>query len=85
MIKEILSLKIADLQNLPSGSNGESNLGFSGDEEVSSSSGLSLGINDFFLLSSVLIVVFFSIGSELLSLFNSLLSLFISSFLELLQ
>jgi hypothetical protein len=84
VIKEILHSKMLIFKNLPSSSDGESNLGFSGDEEVSSSSGLSLGINDFFLLCSVLIVVFFSIGSELLSLFNSLLSLFISSFLELL-
>lgn len=71
--------------NLPSGSDGESDFSFSGNIEISGSLGLSLGIYKSFLLVLVLIVVFFGIGNKLLSLVSSLLSLFISSFLELLQ
>lgn len=71
--------------NLPSGSDGESDLGFSWNEEIAASLGLSALGNEILLLGLVLIVVFFSIGSNLLSLVSSLLSLFISSLLELLQ
>lgn len=71
--------------NLPSSSDGESDLGFSWNEEIAGSLGLSCLGNDVLGLRLVLIVVFFSIGSNLLSLVGSLLSLFISSLLELLQ
>lgn len=70
---------------LPSSSDGEGDLRLSWDEEIASGLGLSEVVNKSLLLSLVLIVVFFSIGSNLLSLVSSLLSLFISSLLELLQ
>ena len=79
--KQLLSKMI----NLPSSSDGESNLGFSGNEEIASSLSLSEVVNKSLLVVLVLIVVFFSIGSNLLSLVGSLLSLFISFLLELLQ
>ena len=73
------------IQNLPSGSDGESNLGLGGDVEIASGLSCSVVVNLGLLLSLILVVVFFSIGSNLLSLVSSLLSLSISSLLELLQ
>lgn len=77
--------KIETLNDLPSGSDSESDLGLSRNEEIASSLGLSLVVDESLSLSLILVVVFLSICSNLLSLFGSLLSLLISSLLELLQ
>ena len=71
--------------NLPSGSNGEDDLWLSLNEEVSSSSGLSVRIDDSSGSSLVLLVVLFSVGNKNLSLISSLLFLLISFILEVLQ
>lgn len=75
----------AHLVYLPSGSDDESDFSFSGNVEISFSLSLSQRLNDISIFGLVLIVVFFSVGNELLSLFSSLLSFLISSILELLQ
>lgn len=71
--------------NLPSDSNGESDLSFWFYKEISCSLSLSFSFNDVFLLFSVFLVVFLSVGGDCLSLFCSLLLGLISSILQLLQ
>lgn len=72
-------------RNLPSGSDDKSKLGFGLDEEVAGFLGVSSGGNKCRLLALVLLVVLLSIGSDCLSLVDSLLSVFISLLLALLQ
>ena len=71
--------------NLPSSSDGESDLGLSRNEEISSGFSLSQRLDGVSLLSVVLIVILFSVGEERLSLLSSILLLLGSSVLELLQ
>jgi hypothetical protein len=84
MNKHFSSIRLR-ISNLPSGSNGKDDLWLRLDEEVSSSLGLSVRIDDSSGSSLVLLVVLFSVGYEHLSLLSSLLFLLISFSLEVLQ
>lgn len=66
------------LNNLPSGSDCECDLSFSGNIEISSGLSVSLGLDDTLLGALVLVVVLLSVSNEGLSLLKSLLSLLIS-------
>jgi hypothetical protein len=79
------SPKTKNLSNLPSGSNGKDNSWLSGNEVVSSSSGLSLRGDKSLSGVLILVVVLLSVCSDGLSLLSSILFLLISSSLEVLQ
>lgn len=71
--------------NLPSGSDCESDSCFWLNEEVSFSLCLSLGFDEIVLVILIFLVVLLSGSSDGLSFFSSLLSLLVSSILEILQ
>ena len=62
----------ATLDNLPSGSNDESDFGLGLNEEVSGSLGVSLGLDDALLFGGVLLLVLFGVGEVYFSLFSSI-------------
>lgn len=63
---------LAPLDDLPSGSNDESDFRLGLNVEVTSSFGVSLGLDDALLLGGVLLLVLFGVGEVYFSLFSSI-------------